>query len=125
MVRKIEDLQCWQCGRSLDDLPQPFGRRDACPGCGSDLHVCRLCASYDPGVAQACREPLEDTPADKTRSNYCEWFQPRPGAHPGSDPARARARDQLEDLFGMDSGSSARTPADARKGLADLFGDDD
>ena len=125
-MRKIDNLVCWGCGRSLDDLPQPLGRRDVCPGCGAELHVCRLCQSYDTRVANACREPLEDTPADKSRSNYCDLFVPRPEAYQGAGDGREqRSRAQLETLFGMEPGSSDRGSEAARKGLSDLFGDED
>lgn len=128
-MRRIENLLCWQCGRSLDDCPQPIGRRDQCPGCGADLHVCRFCVSYAPRRALACEQPLEETPGDKTRSNYCDWFEPRPDAFQGGGDARAeQSRRDLEALFGLSAGSDqagAGSDAEAaRKGLADLFGED-
>ena len=33
------------------------GRRDSCPHCGADLHVCKNCQHFDPNVHNQCREP--------------------------------------------------------------------
>jgi hypothetical protein len=66
------------------------GFRDACPGCGADLHVCRACAHHDPGAYNGCREPGAERVADPDRANRCEWFQPGSGAEAGADDRRAR-----------------------------------
>ena len=98
-----DDLVCWKCGASLADLPLPLGRRAECLACHAEQHVCRLCRHYDIAKAKQCRELAADDVKDKTRANFCDWFQPRPGAYiaakSGSDAARAK----LDDLFGGDS----------------------
>ena len=74
-----EVLSCWKCGHALDDVPLPLRRRDECPACGTDLHVCRMCEFYDPSVAKSCREPIAEEVTDKERANFCDYFRGRPG----------------------------------------------
>lgn len=135
-----EVLSCWKCGHALDDVPLPLRRRDECPACGTDLHVCRMCEFYDPSVAKSCREPIAEEVTDKERANFCDYFRGRPGvqAAGGADDTQA-ARAKLDALFGIEakadgaSGADAGTPMDrkraeadeARKQLDRLFGDDE
>lgn len=58
---------------------------------------------------------------DKTRANFCEWFQPKPHARPADDFRRGNARDALESLFGGPDPKPGR--ADGRSDLDRLFGD--
>ena len=114
------ELVCWKCGASLEDLPQPLGRRAECPACGAELHVCRLCRHYDTAKAKQCRELAADEIKNKTRANFCEWFQARAVAYAGSTSSASGGRSALEDLFG---GPAARDPvADAKSELDKLFG---
>jgi hypothetical protein len=108
-----EGRVCWKCGASLEGLPRSFGRRDECPACRADLHVCRMCRHFDPRVSKACREPVAEEVKDKERSNFCDWFQERAGAGPSPAGAEgAAARQALEALFGG-SGAPTATPASA------------
>ena len=134
-------LNCWKCGHALDDMPMPLRRRDECPACGTDLHVCRMCEFYDTSVAKSCREPVAEEVNDKERANFCDYFRGLPGVHAagGGDQADS-ARAQLDALFGVD-GKSENSPTatdakslmdrkraeadEARKQLDTLFGDDD
>jgi hypothetical protein len=120
-------LVCWKCGASLDGLPLPLGRREECPACHCDLHVCRLCLYYDTAVSRACREPVAEEVKDKERSNFCGYFQARPGAYrPVNDASARDAQAQLNALFGGDAGADASgSPRDAdaaREALEQLFG---
>jgi hypothetical protein len=121
-----DSLVCWKCGASLEDTPLPFGRSAECKSCGAELHACRMCELYDPRVSQSCREPAAEEVVEKERSNFCEYFQARPGAYLPSDDAAARAaRAELQALFGArDSGlgqdkASAET---AQREAEKLFG---
>lgn len=124
-----DNLLCWKCGGCLATLPLPFGRRDDCPACGADLHVCRMCRFYDPHVGQGCREPLAEAVSDKERANFCGYFQPAADAYRARDAAASRtAKARLDELFGAPSaGNSAAQDAadDARARLDELFGDKD
>lgn len=94
-------LVCWKCGASLAGLPLPLGRRETCPSCHAELHVCRLCRHFDPRRAGQCRELAAEPISEKTRANFCGWFVPRPGAYEGGGAAVAQQnRAALDALFG-------------------------
>lgn len=114
----MDDLYCWKCGADLRPVPQPFGRRAECPVCAAELHVCRQCRHHAPGKARSCREPMAEEVKDKTRANFCDWFQPRSGA-PAPAPGAGRAA--LDALFGDAPATPAANP---RQSLDDLFGGD-
>ncbi len=122
-------LVCWKCGIDLDDVPQPLSRYAECPGCRSELYVCRMCRFYDPAVAQSCREPMADEVKDKTRANFCDYLEPRPDAwQPGKQDGKAEAERRLEELFGgtasddLDPDAESADPVSA---LESLFGGTD
>ncbi len=110
---------CWRCGAVLDEKLSPFSRREECPACHADLHVCRMCVFFAPSQAKACREPIADEVKDKQRANFCGYFQANPRAWQPTPDHREQARSNLEALFG---GASETAPvADARKKLDELF----
>lgn len=98
-----DELVCWKCGASLAELPLPLGRRAECLACHAEQHVCRLCRHYDPGKAKQCRERAADDVKDKTRANFCDWFQPRPGAYSPGKAGDGGTRARLDALFGGSS----------------------
>lgn len=134
-------LRCWKCGHALEGMPTPLRRRDECPACGADLHVCRMCEFYDTSVAKSCREPVAEEVTDKERAQFCDYFRAQPGLHAAGGVSKGdEARVQLEAMFGVDStaGGTAsageaeslmeqkRAKADAaRRQLDALFGGDD
>ena len=94
---------CWRCAGSLGELPRPLPRAAACPGCGADLHVCRMCRFFDPNKSRGCREPVADDVRDRERANFCGYFEASPDAGDGRREAEARdARAALDALFGLD-----------------------
>jgi hypothetical protein len=122
MFERIEGLVCWKCGHSLADLTLPLRRQETCRSCGADLHVCRLCEFHDTAVAKSCREPIAEEVKDKTRSNFCDYFRPRPHAFTATGDSASRARAQLESLFGDAQGMPASPEDEARARLEELFG---
>jgi hypothetical protein len=116
----MSELHCWKCGNGLKDVPQPFGRRAECLACHAELHVCRMCRHFAPGKAKQCMEPMAEEVKDKTRANFCDWFQAGPNKSAG--PAVSSDRSALEGLFDAASDTSPGTPDSARKALDDLFG---
>ncbi len=120
----MDELFCWRCGASLSELSLPLERRDECPACRAQLHVCKLCEFYDVRVAKQCREPIADEVKDKDRSNFCGYFQPKPRAHRAQDlSGSSKARADLDALFG----EVEQSPADSHGGadaLDKLFGKD-
>jgi hypothetical protein len=123
-----EGLVCWKCGASLAALSLPLRRLEVCRACDAELHCCQLCEFYDTAVAKHCREPVAEEVKDKTRANFCDYFRPRPGAWTAPDASAAKARADLETLFGGSgaSGASGRSGGEdaatgARSALDDLF----
>ena len=93
---------CWNCGweYTLSGLP---GRSESCPRCKADLRVCLNCVSYDPRVAQQCRDRRADPDFEKALGTFCEYFDfaRRPYVPPGNaSPREGSARDQLKKLLG-------------------------
>jgi hypothetical protein len=95
------NLVCWKCGADLAVLTLPLSRRDECPRCRAELHVCRMCQDYDEQVAKKCREPIAEEVSDKTRANFCDYFAPRPATYVAPQTAAVEhARTELDKLFG-------------------------
>lgn len=115
---------CWKCGAALADLLLPLARLAQCPACHTELHVCRSCVYYDPRVANHCREPVADPVSDKTRANFCGYFQFRADAcQPPPATQERSARAQLDSLFGAADAGAVPDEADAaRAALDQLFG---
>jgi len=71
--------------------------------CRADLRVCLNCVSYDPRVAQQCRERRAEPVLVKDVGNFCEYFEfikrdwaPKEVKNSREEAARA----QLKKLFG-------------------------
>lgn len=125
----IEDLCCWRCGASLNDVLQPFARAAQCPDCHADLHVCKLCEFFDGGARRGCKEPVADEVNDKERSNFCGYFQPTSVSNVDARGAQGtQSQAGLAELFGLDSpdgGTRASKEEASRAELNKLFGLDD
>ena len=105
-----EGLICWNCAASLEGIPVPISRHANCPGCYSEVHCCRMCLDYDPGVADACRDDRTEPPSNKEGGNFCEFFRPRYDVQArGADSADkgAAARAKLDALFSTPDSSGA------------------
>ncbi|SPE50124.1 conserved hypothetical protein [Verrucomicrobia bacterium] len=92
---------CWKCGREYTLAGTP-GRSETCL-CGADLKACLNCVSYDPRVAQQCRDRRADLVAEKHLANYCEYFEMirREFVPPAGETSREdRARETLKKLLG-------------------------
>lgn len=94
-------IACYRCGESLAVLSLPLSRRDQCPKCSADLHVCKMCRNFDPVVIRQCREDGAEEVKEKERPNFCDWFIPSENAF---DPNRKSSADAaqmaLDALFG-------------------------
>lgn len=66
-------LNCFHCGTELN-YPERVGRREECPSCKEDVHVCKNCKFYDPKVYNECLEPAAEVVREKDRANHCEYF---------------------------------------------------
>lgn len=71
--------------------------------CRADLRVCLNCASYDPHVAQQCRERRAEPVLEKHVGNFCEYFEFARRVWRPADKTDKRAdsaREQMKKLFG-------------------------
>ncbi len=118
----MAELKCWRCGTELADLTLPLSRRDECPECSVDLHVCRMCEQFDASVQRQCREDGAEEQKEKDRANFCDWFSPSPRAFTGVEAAaETSARAELDNLFGGDEGAEGDSQDGAFKAADDLF----
>ena len=94
-------IVCYRCGASLSALSLPLSRRDQCPGCSAELHVCMMCRHFDRAVPRQCREDGAEDVTEKEHANFCDWFKPSEAAF---DPDRKSeadaAKEALAGLFG-------------------------
>lgn len=90
-------LHCFSCNKELS-FPGIIGRRDECPHCRADVHVCKNCEHYDPKVYNECRETQADVVREKDRANFCDYFTPRKGGNAAEDK-KAALRAAAEALF--------------------------
>jgi hypothetical protein len=93
---------CHNCGEPWTINGNP-GRGEVCMKCRADLRVCLNCASYDPRVAQQCRERRAEPVLEKDVGNFCEYFEfarrdwaPKEVKNSREEAARA----QMKKLFG-------------------------
>ena len=50
---------------------------DTCKNCGTDLHTCRNCLSFDPSARYECTKPIEVRVSNKSTNNLCPFFAPK------------------------------------------------
>ncbi len=114
-------LLCYRCGASLASLSLPLSRQDECPSCANYLHVCRMCAYYDPAVPRQCTEDDAEEVIEKERLNFCDWFKPGTKVFDADRAAgEARAKSELAALFGEEKTHEADGDA-LLKEAEDLF----
>lgn len=89
-------IHCWSCS----DVIETDGvyRSDHCAKCGQDLKVCKACRHYDANASNECREPAAEYVYEKTRANYCGYYEPRQDRIEVVDEV-ADARAKLDALF--------------------------
>ena len=92
---------CHNCGWEYGIAGLP-GRTECCHQCGGDLKVCLNCISYDPKVAQQCRDKRTEDVPEKHMANFCEFFDfiRRDWKGKGPDKREESAREKLKKLLG-------------------------
>ncbi|MBT8086723.1 MAG: hypothetical protein KJO46_01755 [Gammaproteobacteria bacterium] len=96
-----QQITCYRCGASLSDLSLPLSRRDQCPECTAELHVCKMCVHFDASVPRQCREDGAEDVTEKERANFCDWFKPSEHAFDPQRKSEAEAAAAaLNALFG-------------------------
>jgi len=94
-------IVCYRCGASLTVLSLPISRRDQCPECSADIHVCKMCCHYDRAVVRQCREDGAEDVTEKERPNFCDWFVANENAFDPEQKSEAdAAKAALDALFG-------------------------
>lgn len=98
----MSDRVCQTCGARVP-YDDPIPRESACEQCGTDLRCCRNCRHWDVRMNNECRETEADPVAEKTRRNFCEFFDysrlPFSAASAAPKDRAAEARAKLEALF--------------------------
>ena len=128
----MAELTCWNCAASLAELPRPITRHMHCPKCFESLHCCRMCRHFVDNATQPCTDERAEPPVHKEGANFCDFFRPAmAGYEAGRNERRARARSNLQALFGSaedDSDAPDDPEGDpdedidaARRKLDDLF----
>jgi predicted RNA-binding Zn-ribbon protein involved in translation (DUF1610 family) len=87
--------RCYNCKNIIEI--EKVARRDECPKCGRDLHVCLNCRFYDEEKAYSCAEVRADPPREKDRANFCEYFEFREEEE--KKEGRAQAERMWEEIF--------------------------
>jgi len=73
-----------------------------------DLRCCRGCRFYDSTKSGECQEPKAEVPADRTKSNFCDYFVAAEIAAPEAPASKPfkmgsnsmeNARQALDQLF--------------------------
>ncbi len=92
------EIQCFQCLKSISLATTEIGRREECPSCHSDMHVCKNCEFYDVKVYNECRESQAEVCREKDRANFCDFFRPKTGLRSMNDE-KAKMMAAAEALF--------------------------
>ena len=93
-----EVVRCSQCGNPVSSEIAADSR---CPRCGTDMHACSQCASFDPGSRFECMETtITVRVAPKNARNTCTLFAPRRTVERETTAPRTDdARKAFDDLF--------------------------
>ena len=115
-----QSLSCYRCGESLASLSLPLSRRDACPECAADLHVCKMCVFFSATAPRQCLEDGAEDVKEKERPNFCDWFKPSDSAYDAAAHGKAKsAASELEALFGDGSSAEAESSHQSSPELSD------
>ncbi len=93
---------CWSCSNEqIFDVKVgvKVGRRDSCPHCGADLHVCKNCRLWDPNIHNQCREPEAAFIRDRQEGNFCAHFDFKDSDGIKVDDSVDKAKAKLAELF--------------------------
>ena len=92
-----EVVRCAQCGGVVDPNITLESR---CPKCGTDLHTCATCVSFDPGSRFECMEPIPARITPKNAKNSCTFYAARTTVERQTTAPRENdARKAFDDLF--------------------------
>src|SRR5262245_46950622 len=92
-----EVVRCTQCGTLV---PSHIGFDSRCGRCGTDLHACAQCGSFDPGSRFECMQTIPARVSPKNTRNSCTLFSARSTVERETTTPRSDdARKAFDDLF--------------------------
>lgn len=91
-------INCYACQKNIS-VVEPIGRREECPECGADIHVCLNCLFYDEKSYNECRESQAERVLEKGKANFCDYFKPGYKAVGNGSNEIDEAKKKLENLF--------------------------
>jgi hypothetical protein len=93
-----EVVRCAQCGTPV---PGDVAADTRCGRCGTDLHACAQCTSFDPGSRFECMQTtLTARVSPKNARNTCPMYSPRTTIERETTaPRQDSARKAFDDLF--------------------------
>jgi hypothetical protein len=92
-----EVVRCAQCGH-VCGADIAFDSR--CARCGTDLHACAQCTSFDPGSRFECMQTIPARVSPKNAKNACTLYTPRTTVErETTTPRTDNARKAFDDLF--------------------------
>ena len=90
-------VRCSQCG-TVVTAEITFESR--CTRCGTDLHACSQCVSFDPGSRFECMQPITARVSPKNAKNGCTEYEPRTTVERETTTPRSDdPRKAFDDLF--------------------------
>ena len=121
-------LACWSYGYSTAEHPMPLSTYAACASCNAQLHVCRMCRHWNPGLRTGCNETRAEDVNARESANFCEWFLlNRDAFHSTRKESETQsAHRQLDALFENDGITTdvTSTKENSRQKLENLFNND-
>jgi hypothetical protein len=92
-----ELFRCAQCGYVVSS---EVGGESKCLRCGTDLHSCAQCVSFDPSSRFECMQPVTARVTPKNARNTCASFSPRTTVErETTTPKVDSSRKAFDDLF--------------------------
>jgi hypothetical protein len=92
-----EVVRCSQCGNVV---AAEISLENRCTRCGTDLHTCAQCVSFDPGSRFECMQPITARVSPKNVKNTCSLYSPRTTVErQTTTPRTDNARKAFDDLF--------------------------
>lgn len=92
-----EVVRCTQCGAVM---PAEVAFDTRCPRCGTEVHTCAQCESFDPASTFECMQTIPARVSPKNARNGCTLFSPRTTVErETTTPRTDDARKAFDDLF--------------------------
>jgi hypothetical protein len=95
-----EVIRCTQCGAVITE---DVGLQSRCARCGTDLHACAQCTSFDPGSRFECMQTTVSARiSPKNARNTCTLYAARTTVErETTSPRPDTARKAFDDLFNL------------------------